>query len=438
MAEEQRPLGGGQPSAPQPGRAMSEVGGAGSGLNRSLAMVGLGLCTVLVLYFLNRPDDDAPVTALTPVEEEFGLEGGGRAPELPPVAPPSLPPPVPAPVETAVEEPEDDLFEREELARLRELALQRAQEAMRLRAARWRSQMVVLDGGVVVPRGTSRAVSPGTGEPSSAGERLSQALERARAAAARAQRLATGAASGATGVGGLGALGGVLAGGAGGGASTLGGAAGQGGASVVTAQLIEHPDRTIVQGKLLAGILETAIQSDLPGMVRAILSDDAYSYDGTRLLLPKGSRLVGHYRSQLRRGQARVLVVWNRVVRPDGISVQLQSEGTDPLGRAGLGGEVDTHFLERFGASILLSVIDGAVQAAVQRSTRDLDGGVSLQQNGNALNRAAEIALQDSISIPPTVHVDQGTRIRVFVARDLDFQQVIPLVAHHVDLSPWD
>lgn len=187
-------------------------------------------------------------------------------------------------------------------------------------------------------------------------------------------------------------------------------------------------DTLIPQGTMIGGILETAIQSDLPGMVRAIVSEDIYSFDGSKLIIPKGSKLVGQYRSGLVRGQSRVFVIWNRLLRNDGVTISLGSYGTDDLGRSGLDGRVDTHFFERFGASFLLSMIDTSLQI-IANNSRDNSSATVALETGNDFSRAAEIALENSVGIPPTVHVDQGKRIKVFVSKDLDFSQVMAKTA---------
>jgi type IV secretion system protein VirB10 len=179
----------------------------------------------------------------------------------------------------------------------------------------------------------------------------------------------------------------------------------------------------IAQGTMISGILETAIQSDLPGMTRAVVSDDIYSFDGSTLLIPKGSKLVGQYRSGLVRGQSRVFVIWNRLLRNDGVTVNLGSFGTDSLGRSGLNGAVDTHFFERFGSSVLLSMIDTSLQIVANNSKSNASSTVAVE-TGKDFNRAAEIALENSVAIPPTVNIAQGKRINVFVGKDLDFSQV--------------
>lgn len=190
-----------------------------------------------------------------------------------------------------------------------------------------------------------------------------------------------------------------------------------------SASQMQNLHTLIPQGTMIAGILETAIQSDLPGMTRAVVSENIYSFDGAKLLIPQGSRLIGQYRSGLVRGQSRVFVIWNRLIRSDGVSINIGSSGTDELGRSGLNGDVDTHFFERFGSSVLLSMIDSGLQIGAESADSRASATVAVN-TGNDFSKAAEIALQNSIAIPPTVNVDQGTRINVFVGKDLDFSHV--------------
>lgn len=211
---------------------------------------------------------------------------------------------------------------------------------------------------------------------------------------------------------------------------------GEGDSNVAFAGQYENPDietahatqiqnlgSLISQGTMIPGILETAIQSDLPGMVRAIVSENVYGHDGSYILIPKGARLIGRYRSGLIRGQTRVFVIWSRVLRQDGVSVNIGSMGTDDLGRSGLSGDLDTHFFERFGSSILLSLIDAGLQIGVN-GLGDQNSATLALESGDDFSKSAEIALENSVAIPPTIHVDQGKRIKVFVAKDLDFSQV--------------
>jgi type IV secretion system protein VirB10 len=178
---------------------------------------------------------------------------------------------------------------------------------------------------------------------------------------------------------------------------------------------IANSSYTVPQGAIIAGVLETAINSDLPGYVRAVVSRDVMGFDGRRVLIPSGSRLIGQYRSGLAAGQSRAFIVWTRLTRPDGVTVSLGSPVTDPLGRAGLGGKVDSHFLKRFGSAILLSVVQSGL-GLLQQGGNDV-----VVRTADDAKSVAGIALQRDINIPPTVKVAQGTAIRIFIARDLDF-----------------
>ena len=186
-------------------------------------------------------------------------------------------------------------------------------------------------------------------------------------------------------------------------------------ADTATPDRMTSPSTTVAQGTLMTAVLETAINSDLPGFVRAVISQDVKSFDGRRVLIPRGSHLIGEYKSGLAVGQSRAYVLWTRLLRPDGVSIALASPATDTSGQNGLGGKVDSHFIKRFGAAILLSVI-GAAGQAVGGGT----GTVILSGPQQAVSAGA----QRDISIPPTVRVGLGQPIRVFTARDLDFSSV--------------
>lgn len=175
-----------------------------------------------------------------------------------------------------------------------------------------------------------------------------------------------------------------------------------------------NPSSLVVQGTLIPAVLETAINSDLPGYARAVVTRDVRSFDGSRVLIPRSSRLIGEYKSGLADGQTRAYVMWSRLVRPDGVSITIASPTTDALGRTGLTGQVDTHFMKRFGSAILLSIIGAA-------STVGSGGGVVVVAGAQS---AAAVAAQQNGQIPPTIRVRPGQPLRVFTAHDLDFSTV--------------
>jgi type IV secretion system protein VirB10 len=174
----------------------------------------------------------------------------------------------------------------------------------------------------------------------------------------------------------------------------------------------------LTQGAMLGCVLETAINSELPGYTRCLLSEDSYSYDGSILLLQKGSRVIGQYQGGIQQGESRIFVMWTRILTPDGLDIDLDSPGTSPLGATGHDMYVDSHFLERFGASALLSVVGGLAAS-------ESEGDVRMEAAADSFNKSAEIALQNSIKIRPTGHKNQGDKIRIFVAKDIDFSPVL-------------
>jgi len=185
------------------------------------------------------------------------------------------------------------------------------------------------------------------------------------------------------------------------------------------ARAMTNPGATVPEGAVIPAVLETAINSDLPGYTRALVSRDVRGFDGQSVLIPRGSRLIGQYRSGVALGQSRAFVIWTRLIRPDGATIELAAPGADALGRGGLQGEVDRHFLQRFGGSILLSLIDAGVGAA----SDDSNTQVIISQS-RAMTESTLSPLTQGMNISPTITVPQGAPIRVMVTRDLDFSQV--------------
>ncbi|MDT7933831.1 MAG: TrbI/VirB10 family protein [Sphingomonadaceae bacterium] len=182
--------------------------------------------------------------------------------------------------------------------------------------------------------------------------------------------------------------------------------------ATASATRIDNPATTVAQGTLMSAVLETALDSDTPGFVRAVISRDVRGFDGSAVLVPRGSHVIGQYKSGLAVGQTRAFILWTRLIRPDGVSIDLASPATDSAGRNGLTGKVDSHFVKRFSGAILLSLIPAVGQAIG-------GGGTSIVLAGP--QQAVGSAASQNLSIPPTVRVAQGAPIRIFVARDLDF-----------------
>jgi type IV secretion system protein VirB10 len=184
------------------------------------------------------------------------------------------------------------------------------------------------------------------------------------------------------------------------------------------------PDRRflITAGTSIPCTLQTAMDTSTPGYVSCLIGQDIYSDDGSVVLMEKGAKVLGEYRSGMRQGQSRLFVLWTRAVTPSGVSVGLASPASDALGRAGFDGAVDIHFWERFGGALLLSIVDDTSAAVATRA----------DSNGETVrmpSAAAGIALQNSINIPPSLKKPQGSQVSIFVAQDLDFSSVYALKA---------
>jgi type IV secretion system protein VirB10 len=178
---------------------------------------------------------------------------------------------------------------------------------------------------------------------------------------------------------------------------------------------VANRSTTVLQGTLIPAVLETAFDSTRPGLARAIVSRDVRGFDGKQVLIPRGSRLSGEYRSEVGPGQNRALVNWTRLVRPDGVTVAIASPTGDPLGRGGIRANVNSHFLERFAGALLQSTLDLGVNLA----TRAASGNVILALPGSTQSAAPSLIQNNRVA--RTLTVAAGTSISIFVAHDLDF-----------------
>jgi type IV secretion system protein VirB10 len=194
--------------------------------------------------------------------------------------------------------------------------------------------------------------------------------------------------------------------------------------STASARVLRTQRLLLPKGAFIDCTLETAIDSTLPGMTTCVTATDTFGVDGRVVLLERGTKLVGETRGQVQQGSARVFVLWTEARTPTGVIVPLDSPGTDELGRSGLSGSVDRHFWQRFSAALLVSAVDGAVQAAVQSSSR---GSGAIIYNPSAAQDVTTEVLKSTVSIPPTVRKENGDRIQILVARDIDFTSVYEL-----------
>ncbi len=357
---------------------------------RVFAVLGIvGALLLLMLYLIFSPEkkevkdtkkEDRTVAAAEPLQppplpQTPSLPSGSNAP---PLLPPSLalPPSIPEPTQLTLIEPQDDGTEKK-------LALERM-----------KSKMLLTDnvgeggglGNVLGGSTTPAPTAPTSADPNAAFQ--ANAIAASQAVKAEATR-------------------------------------------------IPNLNRTIAQGRIIHATLESALNTDLPAPIRAIVSRDTYGEAGREPLIPKGSRLIGTYNTDISGAQSRVMVVWTRVILPDGLDIAIGSPLVDQIGQGGIGGQVDTKFQSIFSRSILSSLVGIALAvgsdeisggstttatSAVGGSTTTGDAATTATVDAlNRLGATSDSFIQRFIDMRPTILVDQGTPVNVFVNRDLIF-----------------
>lgn len=185
-------------------------------------------------------------------------------------------------------------------------------------------------------------------------------------------------------------------------------------------------------GTVIPATMLTGLNSDLPGMILAQVSQNVFdTATGQYLLIPQGTRLVGKYDSHISYGQSRALVVWNRLVYPDGSTVELAGmPGTDQGGFAGLEDEVDNHYMRIFGSALLMSLIEGAYTYSQGDSYYSDDDhrksiGTSMGEAvGREMTQTSQMMIRKNLNIQPTIVIRQGYKLNVMVNRDIIFPDV--------------
>lgn len=200
-----------------------------------------------------------------------------------------------------------------------------------------------------------------------------------------------------------------------------------------SAKPIANPDGLLVRGTYIRCVLETRIITDFPGFTSCIITEPVYSINGRRLLLPKGSKMLGQYGS-LEPTAPRMQVVWDRITTPTGIDVTLMGPGVDNLGSAGHPGQYSAHWASRISSALMISMLSDAFKWAAAKNgpattTVGINSGVATEQpyesnTAQAIQRLSEQALERRR--PATVTINQGTVVNVYVAKDVDFTAVLP------------
>lgn len=175
----------------------------------------------------------------------------------------------------------------------------------------------------------------------------------------------------------------------------------------------------IPKGTPISCALDTAIQSDQAGLIKCQLTEDVYSADGSLKLLDRGSIATGEYRvGSISYGKNRIFAIWDRIRTPDGVVINIASPATGPLGRAGIGGHIDHHYMERFGIAVLVSIVDDIFNDNWNNNN---------YETPQTIDASIGKILEEYAAIKPTLHKNQGGECLIFTARDLDFSDVYRL-----------
>lgn len=202
--------------------------------------------------------------------------------------------------------------------------------------------------------------------------------------------------------------------------------------AVSNAQPLIHASVLMLRGTYIRCVLETRIVSDIPGFTSCVVTEPVYSVNGRRLLLPKGSKVLGKYDSEP--NGPRIAVIWDRIVTPTGIDVSMASPGVDNLGGAGHPGYLDEHWRQRITSALLVSMFADAFKYAAAengpRTTAVTNGGLAVQSpyesyTAQTLQNLARQAVRRNANRPDTVTINQGTIVNVYVAKDVDFSAVV-------------
>lgn len=188
---------------------------------------------------------------------------------------------------------------------------------------------------------------------------------------------------------------------------------------------IKNQSLILSKGTVIECILESRVDTTVPGMTTCVIPRDVYSMNGRVLLIEKGTKAIGEYQGSVANGLARIFMLWTELRTPKGISIALNSPAADALGAAGMGGYVDYHWWKRFGNALLFSLISDGFQYAINTAdSHNNNGDVTYESTSDGMDEIIQEAMRQSGNIPPTLTKNQGERVSIFVARDLSFESV--------------
>lgn len=181
--------------------------------------------------------------------------------------------------------------------------------------------------------------------------------------------------------------------------------------------------RTFTVDRWIPALVINEISSELPGKVVAQIEQNVYAAHGRKILIPAGSKAVGHYDAKLKNGQTRIMLIWSRIITPNGVNIHTgDADMSDAMGRAGMTGEVDNKYWEKYGMSLLISSISTAAVMSVPMEGRTQ--GYAVDRMGQGLVQTTRQIMQDHVDLRPVVHIPAGSRILISPRKDIWFKKI--------------
>lgn len=198
------------------------------------------------------------------------------------------------------------------------------------------------------------------------------------------------------------------------------------------ARMLGNLALTLPRGRTIDCSLATRVISEVSGMAECTVASDVYGADQSTVLIDRGSQASGEYVAAMAMGQRRLFLVWNRILTPSGVVIDLESPAADALGASGLPGYIDNRWVDRIGMAVMLSVVQDAIAYAAAHDSGRAGGGYesrawTFQNTRQTGDRMVNTILQQTIAIKPTLYANQGDRASIYIARDLDFNDVYAL-----------
>lgn len=196
-------------------------------------------------------------------------------------------------------------------------------------------------------------------------------------------------------------------------------------AVAVSVRLVKNMNLTLIKGTKIPCILENNIVSEQDGFTSCIVSHDIYSGNAKTLLIEKGSKITGMYSGSVKNGNRRLQIIWDRIITPFDLAIDLNSPSTDRLGASGVTGKVDNRWGLRIGSALLVSLISDTMEVLADRNKRTSRYVES--ETSDTSQNIAEKVLDQYINLPPIIYIEEGKTIQIYVQQDIDFSSVYRL-----------